>query len=451
MKTYTLALTTITGLAIGCAADSKGGAGGEGGIDSAGNTMSGTGTTGGSAEAEGPGNGPGDGTSNDDGNVTDGEPAWDVGAGGANYCMDREAGIYCNSDNHAIECDDEGNEVTNVRCTPDECLDGIGCVECLAGRYDCKGDAVYSCNDAADPPVWEQIEVCDPSAGEGCDLALGACVPLQIVGGTEPTGEYYQFAYFPNGDVFLGGYDVDGIDDKLYVERYGAGIDVYTLELLDSDGDGRLEPNQHPDSPDEPGPIEERVLTFIETIDYPGTITPGASEAYISDDRLFVGGAEITEYVYATEALTTLTTVPSWAGRFSVVGYDDVNGDWYAGLDSTNRRVYQYCAETDTWGIAFRYPDLAGSHMDGLEVVTDPETGIPYVYVSDMTSDFIGQYEKHPTMGWVQKNLFSYQGTSGELLEGMGFGPLYHFWATSGSSLYEVGGGDVADFVEPPG
>jgi hypothetical protein len=89
--------------------------------------------------------------------------------------------------------------------------------------------------------------------------------------------------------------------------------------------------------------------------------------------------------------------------------------------------------------------------MDGLEVVTDPNTGTPYVYVSDMTSDFIGQYRLDPELGWVQENLFSYSGTQGSLLEGMGYGALYHFWATSGNTLYEIGGGDLAEFTEPPG
>jgi hypothetical protein len=87
--------------------------------------------------------------------------------------------------------------------------------------------------------------------------------------------------------------------------------------------------------------------------------------------------------------------------------------------------------------------------MDGLEVVTDPQTGTPFVYVSDMTSDFIGQYRKDPEDGWVQHNLFEYDGTVGAVVEGMGFGPNLHFWVSSGSGLAEVGGGDLQEFVEP--
>jgi hypothetical protein len=100
--------------------------------------------------------------------------------------------------------------------------------------------------------------------------------------------------------------------------------------------------------------------------------------------------------------------------------------------------VFQYDSAGASWGIAFLYPELSGDHMDGMEVVTDPNTGTPYVYVSDMTSDFIGQYRLDPELGWVQENLFSYSGTQGSLLEGMGYGALYHFWATSGNTLAQT-------------
>jgi hypothetical protein len=37
------------------------------------------------------------------------------------------------------------------------------------------------------------------------------------------------------------------------------------------------------------------------------------------------------------------------------------------------------------------------------------------------------------------------------LVEGMGFGALNHFWATGGDSLYEIGGGDLSEYTDPPG
>ncbi len=148
--------------------------------------------------------------------------------------------------------------------------------------------------------------------------------------------------------------------------------------------------------------------------------------------------------------MTPLFDKPAWTHRVSMLGYDDISDTWY-GANESARRVFQYDVASATWGIAFDFPNMSGDHMDGLEVVNDPNTGTQFLYVSDMTSDFIGQYRKDPELGWVQENLFEYDGTEGSLVEGMGFGPINHFWATGGSNLYELGGGDLADFTEPPG
>jgi hypothetical protein len=263
---------------------------------------------------------------------------------------------------------------------------------------------------------------------------------------------YYQYAYFETSDdVFLGGYDVDGFENRLLVNRDdGDTVDIYEVELLDSDGDGVLEPNQHPDNPDEPGPIEQRVLTFVESISWGASVDPSHAEIYALGDRFYMGGSELTEYILATGAKSLVSDAPPFTSTVAQVGFDDINGVWYASNEN-DRRVYQQDPLGGTWGIAFDYPPLAGDHMDGLEIVTDPETGIPYVYVSDMTSDFIGQYRKDQDVGWVQENLFEYEGAVGVPIEGMGFGAFNHFWATGGSSLYEIGGGDLSEYLEPPG
>jgi hypothetical protein len=273
-------------------------------------------------------------------------------------------------------------------------------------------------------------------------------VPATILGTNVPTGNYYQFAEFLTGSTaFMGGYDVDSFEDKLYV--LNGNIDVYQVTLLDSDGDGQLEPNQHPMNPDNTGPIEQRTIALLETIPAFGTPSASSSELLALDDRIYIAGSQLTENVLGV-GTSVVTTPPGWAGWFAHIGYDDVNGVWYASNEG-QRRVFQYCAATHTWGIAFMYPDRAGDHMDGMEVVTDPETGIPYVYVSDMTSDFIGQYRMDPVEGWVQENLFSYVGTAGSLVEGFGFGAFNHFWATGGNTVYELGGGDLSEYTDPPG
>jgi hypothetical protein len=324
---------------------------------------------------------------------------------------------------------------------------------------------VMACNTAGAEPTWEEVEVCDPAANMACDTSLGTCVPLAPIGGIEPTGVYYQYAVFDlTADGFSQISDVDGYDDRIYfVAMSGAGaltIGRYDVELVDSDLDGKLEPNQHPNNPEEPGEIEERVFTLVESwpADNPGAF-PNVMELYAKADSIVYSGlVDVREDDYATHTITTVAPKPPWlpGGAFaalSFLGYDDLNGVWYSGNEGA-RRVMHYDAATMTWGWSFQFPELAGSHMDGLEVVTDPETAIPYVYVSDMTSNFIGQYKHEPETGWVQVNLFSYDENGGmaQSLEGFGFGAFNHFWCGSlAQTFYELGGGDIQEFVDPPG
>lgn len=378
-------------------------------------------------------------------------PRPDGGVGGDGFCEDLGAGVYCREGGlDAVTCGENGEVISDENCVPGICAENIGCVVCTDGQFDCLGDRIMECDVSGGAPHrWVELGICDPASGERCDAQTGMCEPSTPVGDATPTGVYFEFVTFSTEDSpFLGGYDVDSKGDKIYtVSINGPAIDEYTVELLDSDADGELEPNQHPDNPDATGPVEERVLTFVRTIDPPKALQPSVNEIFALDDRLFVGGTEITETILMTGATTTVTSVPPWINRFSQIAFDEVSGIWYASNESA-RRVYGYNEATDTWGIMFDYPELAGSHMDGLEVVTDPTTGTPFIYVSDMTSTFIGQYRKDPDLGWVQDNIFSYQGSAEQPVEGMGFGAHDHFWATSGATLFELGGGDLAGFTE---
>jgi hypothetical protein len=267
------------------------------------------------------------------------------------------------------------------------------------------------------------------------------------------------------GAVYQGGCDVDSFDNRIYVsggspfEQFITEIDVYEVELLDSDNDGEAERNQHPDNPDDPGPIEERVLTHIEAIPIPnGIMYLQASEIFAFEDRLIVSGQQLTEIDLSSGETNVIATAPTWATgaisawpySVSFLGYDDISETWYAGNEA-DRRVFHYHPGSDSWGLAFRYPFLAGAHMDGIEVVTDPTTQIAYVYVSDMTSDFIGQYRQDAEEGWVQENLFSYADLTANDVEGLGFGAFGHFWISSLSGhLYEIGGGELNEYLPDP-
>ncbi len=328
---------------------------------------------------------------------------------------------------------------------------------CVAGDFHCNGNEVQQC-DPGPPSKWVPKSPalnCVATSGQTCDAQTGTCKAPQVVGTDKPTGTYYQYAVFQKDQTaFLGGYDVDTIGDTIYVNRGGTSLDVYKVTLLDSDNDGKLEPDQHPDNPQATGPVEERKLEFIKTLTKTTDGVPLGSashaELYALSDKLYMLGPShdgvISEYLLGP-ATSSVVVQPSSSVTLSVLGFGDANGVWYAGGESA-RRVYSYHEPTKSWVAEFDYPNLAGSHMDGMEVVVAPKTGEQYVYVSDMTSDFIAQYHREET-GWVQANLYQYSDGTGSPVEGFGFGALNHFWATSGSYLYEVGGGEIQEFLEP--
>jgi hypothetical protein len=372
----------------------------------------------------------------------------DVDCGG-NICPGCDVGQDCGGD---------GDCETGV-CTAGQCM------LCRVGSYACFGNWVRVCG--ADESSWEDVAHCDAIGGYVCNQHTGACEIVQPIGNdsSNATGDYFQFAYFTLANsAFLGGADVDSAkhyidvdtwENRIYVNRDGSHVDVYRVELLDSDGDGEIEQNQHPDNPDNPGEIEERVLTLIETHDVPIGGTHN-NELYVVGDSIFftrglADAGDVFEYDMVGGTVTKIedAAVGIWN---QVLGYDDVHNIWYSAIPY-ERWVYSYDPVELEWVLEFAYPNLSGDHSDGLEVVTDPKTGIPYVYVSDMTSDFIGQYTRDATGDWVQENLFHYAQTGASDVEGMGFGAFNHFWVTSegyGSGtheLYEIGGGDIEQYV----
>lgn len=362
-----------------------------------------------------------------------------------------------NQDETDIDCGGEcaaciAGSVCNL---PEDCDSGICengiCLLCAAGTYRCNGNWLEIC--APDGASWVPDTHCDMTSGLGCDADAGACGVLAPIGNgpSNPTGWYYQFAYFTssNSALLAGGvYDVDALDDYVFVNRDGQHVDVYQVTLLDSDGDGEMEPNQHPDNLDHPGPIEERTLAFVQTYDVP---TGGVhqQELYITPSTIFYLGSDaIYSFDRATSAVATVVSMPTsgYSGAYETLGFNEVTGSFFFG--TRNREVYSWDTVAGEWVWETTYPNLAGSHMDGLEVVVDPNTGTPYVYVTDMTSDYIGQYREDETGRWTQHNLFQYHNSTGDYIEGMGFGTLSHFWCGSGSVLYEIGGGDLSQYTE---
>jgi hypothetical protein len=331
---------------------------------------------------------------------------------------------------------------------------------CHTGDFSCSCNQVMQCDASVNPAKWvpkNPALICANT--QTCDATTGTCKAVTTTGGSVATGTYYQYGVF-TAAPFLGGYDVDSISDPtgefIYVNRGGSYLDKYKVTIADSDGDGKIEPNQHPNNPAETGPIEQRTLTLVKTYTVAADLVPmgPASQAEIfinpTMDKFYSLGptrnGDITEYIFATKAKTVVVH-PTAAFALSEMGFGPGDSTWY-GSNESYRRVYSFCSAAKTWILEFQYPDLAGSHMDGIEVIIAPSTQIQYVYVSDMTSDFLAQYRRNPAGGWIQENLFKYADVTGSSVEGMGFGALNHFWVTGGNTLIEIGGGDLTQYLQ---
>jgi hypothetical protein len=381
-------------------------------------------------------------------------------------CVGNPAGKYC---------DPQTGKCGTCKLTdPSTCQNGFYCdaktlacvVVCKAGEFGCNCNDVMQC-DPGPPAKWvpkSPALFCDFRDGKACDAKTGDCKTLTATGTTTPTGTYYQYAVFtPSNSVFKGGCGLDSYNDLIYVNRDGQNLDVYRVTLIDSDGDGILEPNQHPNNPKATGPIEQRVLTLVTTYtknaDNAPIGVPWDTEIFVMSDRLVSLGptpnGNLTEYVFATKATTLVAAPATPFNTVQIMGYGEKDKLWYAG-DAYPRRVYSYCPSGKTWVAEFSFPNLAGDHFDGMEVVVSPKTQVQYVYVSDMQSDFLGQYRRDGSGGWVQENLFKYADGTGSDVEGMGFGALHHFWAGNcgypgGNGvhrLYEIGGGDLSEYTD---
>jgi hypothetical protein len=346
-------------------------------------------------------------------------------------------------------CDDGDPSTIDDVCTGGACAG----VVCKAGTFHCNCNQVLKC-DPGPPAKWVPMApdlLCSVASNQRCDAATGTCKALTVTGSNVPTGTYYQYATFTTGNsVFKGGYDVASFGENLYVNRDGSNLDVYKVVLVDPLGD----PDQHPNNPKSPGPMVGRTLTLVATYTKAGDKAPlgpaSTAEMYATADALFSLGptrnGDVTQWLFADHTTKvvadSLTSFP-----LSHLGYGGIDKAWY-GSNETARRVYSFCPGKQLWVPEFQYPDLTGGHMDGLEVVWSSLMGFEYVYVSDMTSDFLGQYRRDANGGWVQENLFKYSDVTGSAVEGLGFGTFKHFWATGGSTLYEIGGGDLGMYIQ---
>jgi hypothetical protein len=199
--------------------------------------------------------------------------------------------------------------------------------------------------------------------------------------------------------------------------------------------------NTHPDNPNNTGVIAPRIFTYIAefpiTVDY---ATGG--EFYIDDTGIYYGSVSgIKKWDFNFVPQPDVATV----GLGQTLARNADTGEWWSA--TSNRRVYKYNNATGAWDYQFTYPSLAGSHHDGMEIITDPVAHNSQLFISDMTSDKIIVYEINGITGVVDDptsyNTYSY--TSAPDVEGMGYGPNNHFWMASGwgGTVYEIGDGGI--------
>ncbi|PXF60543.1 MAG: hypothetical protein C4B59_09155 [Candidatus Methanogaster sp.] len=281
----------------------------------------------------------------------------------------------------------------------------------------------------------------------------------------EPTGSYYKYAHFtPSNSCFKGGYDVGG-----YVHSDGTGYlfvgngqncDMYTVSIPAGD-----DPNMHPDNPYATGPMASRTLNCsIGSYNYYadcGFHSGSINEFIVTEDAIYLGPQQYSSGTsnYAKIYKWTIDwDTLDWTPVGLVVdaklpqnyytqtlGYDEEHTTFYTGTAS-DRNVLSFQVGVDTeWQWEFKHTATpSGSHHDGLEYVAGK------LWISDMTSAYILEYNYTGTgsfNGWEEENIFNYTGFPG-CVEGMGFGPLGHFWASCGNNLFELGGGELQQELE---
>jgi hypothetical protein len=268
--------------------------------------------------------------------------------------------------------------------------------------------------------------------------------------------DYFVYGeYAPGQDV----YAVDGYGDLLYVAN-GSGV-CYIYRVTIPAGE---DPNMHPDNPDATGTMAVRTFTQVGTAyNFAGDcgwFGNHNAEFYVDEDYIYYGPNDywltdggIEQWVknpdgtFGTYLGKLPIPVPSFNGE--TLGHDPDNNIWY--ICTREREIYSFEVGVDvSWQYEFTHPNYSGGHHDGMEFVGG------YIWVSDMTTDNIGQFEytgTGPYNGWDEVQLYNY--TQGRYVEGMGFGPLGHFWITAGWTtsegappIYEVGGGSLQAAVE---
>jgi len=279
---------------------------------------------------------------------------------------------------------------------------------------------------------------------------------MQVVPVLATTDQYFIYSKFDPpgiGDVVgVGGYveyyGVPEWGDEIQYVYFLSGTTGYKVRVwvTDGDGDGKIEPRQHPNHylSEFQGPVEPRHFEIVSSKDLSG-YTSGSGyhseEFYVDSSGVYLGAYPngIHKWDHDWNYIGKIANSPPT--RTESIAYNPAENVWYAG--GRYRTIYQL-SDTDndgsfldeSWVPIFTYPSYGGSHHDGMEYVGG------YLWISDMTSDVIGKWQYDTTTStWKELKRFTYSEPG--YVEGMGFGPNDHFWVGSGwgsgSYIYELG------------
>lgn len=188
------------------------------------------------------------------------------------------------------------------------------------------------------------------------------------------------------------------------------------------------DPNAHPDAPNGQ-PIATRTFTLTSQSATNDLSSRGAdSEFYVDDTGIYFGSANSGIDRWDMDWTNKTTVVASSTSVYSeTLARNITTGEWWTA--TRQRAVYRYNNTTNVWDYQFNYPDLGGSHHDGMEIVNDK------LYLSDMTTDKIITYDLNTKTGdVVLDSNITYTYTADASVEGMGYGPNQHFWFSAGTA-----------------
>ena len=269
-----------------------------------------------------------------------------------------------------------------------------------------------------------------------------------------PTYEFLTYANFgSDNSCYTPGQGVGGYENRLYVAR-GDVCYVYNVSIPEGE-----DPDTHPNNPEAPGPMATRSLNLIETYNFAadcGWSGGHHAEFYVEENYIYYGPDRYGVGGIEKWAKNPDGTFGAYHGRVkdkngNPIPVPPINGETFTYDPATNawytctrgRAVYSFDMDADTsWQYEFTYPTYEGSHHDGLEFVNG------FLWISDMTTNWIGQWKKNPDGSWEEVARFYYDNPIEDDVEGMGFGPLGHLWVTGWNRLYEIGGKELGVVIK---